>query len=87
MSIYSKARTNITISTVCVSLGIIVGLWLLIFITDYLMFKNDMPILFSTTTIEEIEGKHITIETGLGYSVITNENNESELYVFGNKIK
>ena len=87
MSIYSKARTSITISTVLISLGIIIGLWLLIFVTDYLMFKNDMPTLFSTTTIEEIDGGHITIETGLGYYVITNESNVSELYIFGNRIK
>lgn len=87
MSIYSKARTKITINTVLISLGIIAACWLLLFVTDYIMFKNNMPILFSKTTIQEQNGKHITIENGLGYYVIMNENNVSELYLFGHKIK
>lgn len=86
MSIYSKERTKITISTVLASLGIIIGIWLLLFVTDYIMFKNDMPLLFSTTEIQEQGDKHVTIETGLGYYVMKDENNVSELYLFGNKI-
>ena len=86
MSIYSKARAKITIGTVCTCLGIIVGLWLLLFVTDYIMFKNNMPILFCKTKVEEIDGKHITIENGLGYYVIIDEQNVSQLYVFGRKI-
>lgn len=87
MSIYSKARAKITIATVFTCLGIIVGLWLLLFATDYIMYRNDMPILFSKTKIEDIDGKHITIEQGLGYYVVMNEENLSELYLFGKKIK
>lgn len=87
MSIYSKARAKITIGTVLISLGIIVGCWLLLFVTDYIMFKNNMPMLFSRTRIEEQNGKHITVENGLGYYVIMDENNVSELYLFGHKIK
>ena len=86
MSIYSKARVKITISTILMCLGIIVGLWLLLFITDYIMFKNNMPILFSVTKVEEREGKRITIESGLGYYVIMDDN-ISELYLFNHKIK
>jgi len=87
MSIYTKARAKITISTVLISLGIIVGFWSLLFFTDYIMYKNDMPILFATTKVEDINGRYITIENGLGYYVITNENNVQELYLFGHKIK
>lgn len=87
MSIYTKARTKITLSTIFISLGIIVGIWLLIFITDYIMFVNNMPILFSKTKVQEVDGKHIITEQGLGYYVIVNEQNESELYLFGSKIK
>lgn len=87
MSIYSKERTKITIGTILISLGIIVGFWLLLFVTDYIMFKLDMPIIFSKTKIQEQNDKYVTIKTGLGYQVITQDNNISEFYLFGNKIK
>lgn len=87
MSIYSKERTKVTVGTVLISLGIIACFWLLLFVTDYIMFKLDMPILFSKTTIQEQNGKYITIETGLGYHVVIQENNVSEFFLFGNKIK
>ena len=87
MSIYTKARAKITISTVLISLGIIVGFWLLLFVTDYIMYKNNMPILFASTKIQDIDGKHIITENGLGYYVITNDENTQELYLFGHKIK
>lgn len=87
MGIYTKVRAKITISTVLISLSIIVGAWLLLFVTDYIMFKNNMPLLFARTKVEEIEGKHYSIENGLGYYVITDTENVPELYLFGNKIK
>ena len=87
MSIYSRARAKITIGTILISLGIIVGLWLLLFVADYIMFTNNMPILFGTTKIEDINGNHVITESGLGYFVITNGTNSPELYVFGHKIK
>ena len=87
MGIYTKARAKITVGTVLISLGVIVGLWLLLFVTDYMMYKNNMPLLFSATKVEEIEGKHYSIERGLGYYVITDTENVPEFYVFGNKIK
>ncbi len=87
MSIYAKARAKITIGTVLISLAVIVGFWALLFVTDYIMFKNEMPILFATTTIEDTDGNHVVIEKGIGYYVITNEENIPELYLFGHKIK
>ena len=87
MSIYTKARAKITIGTVVVSLAIVIGAWLLLFVTDYVMYKNNMPMLFSKTKVEEIDGKHYSVESGLGYYVITDTNNESELFIFGKKIK
>ena len=84
MGIYTKARAKITIGTVLVSLGIIVGLWLLLFVTDYVMYRNNMPMLFSTTKVNE---QYVTMEQGLGYYVIINTDNVSEFYLFGHKIK
>ena len=84
MSIYSKARAKITIGTVLISLAIVVGAWLLLFTTDYIMYKNDMPMLFSATKVNE---QHVTTEQGLGYYVIMNQENVSEFYLFGHKIK
>ena len=86
MSIYSKERTKITIGTVLISLGIIAGFWALLFVTDFIMFNLNMPMLFSKTTIQDKQDKYITIETGLGYYVIT-QDNVSEFYLFENKIK
>ena len=87
MSIYSKARTKVTISTILISLAVILGAWLLLFGTDYILLKNDMPILFSKTEIKEQQGERLVIDTGLGYYVITDENNISQMYLFGHKIK
>ncbi len=87
MSIYSRARTKIVISTVFVCVGIIVGLWLVVFATDYTMFSNGNPMLFAKTTVEQYEDKYITIEKGLGYYAIMNEQNKPVMYLFGHKIK
>ena len=57
-----------------------------LFVTDFVLFKNNMPLLFSKAKVEEIEGRHYTIERGLGYYVITDTDNVPQLYVFGNKI-
>ena len=84
MGIYTKVRAKITIGTVLVSLSIVVGLWALLFVTDYVLYRNNMPMLFSSTNVNE---KHVTTEQGLGYYVITNTNNVSEFYLFGHKIK
>ncbi len=84
MSIYSKARAKITIGTVLISLAIVVGAWLLLFTTDYIMYRNNMPMLFSVTKVNE---QHVTTEQGLGYYVIMNQENVSEFYLFGHKIK
>lgn len=87
MSIYTKARAKITISTIVISLGVIVGIWLFLFGVDYMMHINGRPILFGTTNIEDINGVPVITESGLGYFVITSGNNAPELYVFGYKIK
>lgn len=87
MGIYEKARTKIAVSTVIISLCVVLGLWSLLFIADYIMFNNNMPILFAKSKVEEIDGKHITVEKGFGYYVITNEQNISEFYFLGHKIK
>ena len=87
MGIYTKSRIKITVGTVLISLGIILGLWGLLFVTDYIMFVNNKPIIFSRTSIEEINGEYITIENGLGYYAITSEKNAPELYLLGKKIK
>lgn len=87
MDIYTKERTKITVGTVFASLGVIVGLWLCLFVPDYLLYINNKPMLFSKTKVEVIDEKHITTEQGLGYYVITNEENVSEFYLFGKKIK
>lgn len=87
MSIYSKIRARIVLRTIAIALGLIVGFWMVLFVTDYIMYKNNMPILFAATKVEAIEGKHIITEKGLGYYVITNGNNLPELYLFGHKIK
>lgn len=84
MGLYTKVRTRITIGTVLVSLSIIVGLWTLLFVTDYVLHRNNMPMLFSATSVNE---QHVTIEKGLGYYVITNTDNLSEFYLFGHRIK
>lgn len=87
MSIYAKRRVKITLSMLLVAVGIVVGFWSLLFVTDYIMFKNNMPILFATNTVEEVDGVYVMTEKGLGYYVITGENNVSELYLFGHKVK
>lgn len=87
MSIYARARVKITFGTVLVSLVTILSVWLLLFGVDYVMFTNNMPILFGTTKVEDVDGQHVITEKGLGYYAITRGENAPELYLFGHKIK
>ena len=87
MSIYSKERAKITIGTILMSLAIIVGLWLMVFVSDYMMYKNEKPIIFGTIKIQDVGGTRVTIENGLGYYVITNGLDAPQMYLFGYKIK
>lgn len=87
MSIYTKERVKVTVGTVLISLAVIIGFWALLFATDYVLYRNKLPLLFSKTSVQDIDGKHYTIENGLGYYVITNTENVPEFYLFGNKIK
>ena len=87
MNIYTKERTKITIGTIFCSLGIILGLWLCLFITDFVLYKNNMPMLFSKTDINVVDEKREITEVGLGYYTIHTEENVSEFYLFGKKIK
>lgn len=87
MSIYSKVRIKLTIVTVMVSLSIIIGGWLFLFTTDYIMFRNNVPMLFATTKVEEIKDERITVESGLGYYVILYGNGAKEFYLLNHKIK
>lgn len=87
MGIYTKERVKITVATILTALGVIIGIWLLIFGTDYVLFRMDKPLLFSTTKVKEVDGKHYIVETGLGYYVIKDTENVGEFFVFGKKIK
>lgn len=87
MSRYSKERAKITIGTILISLAIIVGLWLMLFLADYTMYKNEKPIIFGNTKIQDLDGTRITMENGLGYYVITNGSDVPQMYLFGYKIK
>lgn len=87
MSFRKKEGAKITIGTIFVSLSIVCILWLCLFITDYVMYKNNKPTLFSIVKVQEIEGKHVTYERGLGYYVYVDANGVSEMYLLGRKIK
>ena len=87
MGIYTRARIKITVITIASILGVIIGIWAILFTTDYIMFKNGYPLLFAITKVEEIEDKHIITESGLGYYVIQNEQDTPKLYLFGRKVK
>ena len=86
MSIYSKERTKVTIGTVLISLGIIASFWLLLFVTDYIMFRNNKPTVFTNSHVEQTENGKITYEDGAFYYVVTNEKEQKTLYLFNNKI-
>lgn len=87
MSIAGRERSKITFVTVLISLGIIVLLWALLFVTDYIMFKKNMPLIFSKTYVNDTtDNGHKTYEQGLFYYVLQTENTK-EMYLFNKKIK
>ena len=86
MSIYTKERIKITFGTVVICLTVIISFWVLLFVTDYVMFTLDRPILFSITNITETEGRRVIKEQGVGYYVIQ-EDGVSKFYLFGKKLK
>lgn len=85
MSIYTKARAKITLSTVIISLSVVVGLWLCAFITDYIMYRNNMPGIFSMTKVTTVNDERITYEQGLGYNVKTVDG-KAQMYLLGYEI-
>ena len=87
MNRYTKARIKVLVITIFATLGIILAMWLGLFVTDYIMYKNDRPMLFAETRVEDINGKRVIVEQGIGYYIITNDQNVAELYLFGHKIK
>ena len=61
-------------------------LWGCMFITDYIMFRNNRPTVFTNSHVEQTENGKITYEDGAFYYVVTNEKEQKTLYLFNNKI-
>lgn len=87
MSIIGRERGKITFLTVIISLGIIIIFWTCLFVTDYIMYKNNMPCVFSKTYVEDTKQGHKIYECGLFYYVLTNESGTKEMYLFENYVK
>ena len=57
-----------------------------LFVTDYIMVKDNKPTLFTRTHTEETQNGKIVYEDGIFYHVVTNENQVRTLYLFNNEI-
>lgn len=61
-------------------------LWGCLFVTDYIMVRNNRPTVFTNSHIEETENGKVVYEDGAFYNVVTNEKQERTLYLFNKKI-
>lgn len=88
---YRNARIRESIK-VCLITIFVMGLlvcvlWSCLFITDYIMYKDNKPTVFTNTHVESTENGRIVYEDGAFYHVVINENQERTLYLFNNEIK
>ena len=77
---------KIIFKTVIVFLIIAIVIWTCIFLTDYILYKNNRQALFTKTKIDNTNDEFLSVANGLGYKFVT-KNDETSLYLFGKKIK
>ena len=80
-----KIKTLFT--TIIVTLVVIVLLWGCLFVTDYMMFVNSRPTVFTNSRIETTENGKKIYEEGICYKIVTDELNNKTLYLFSKEIK
>lgn len=80
-----KIKTLVT--TILVTLVVIVLLWGCLFVTDYMMFTNSKPTVFTNSRIETTETGKKIYEEGLCYKIVTDELNNKTLYLLNKQIK
>ena len=80
-----KIKTLVT--TILVTLIVIVLLWGCLFVTDYMMFINSKPTVFTNSRIETTEAGKKIYEEGLCYKIVTDELNNKTLYLLNKQIK
>lgn len=85
--IYVREMLKVCLLTIFVLALLVSILWGCLFATDYMMFKNNKPTVFTTSHIETTENGRVSYEDGLGYHVVTSENEERTLYLFNKEIK
>ena len=66
--------------------AILAVLWCVIFAVDYVLYKNSKQTIFTITKIENEKEGYTTIQKGLGYKYVI-ENENTKLFVFGKEIK
>ena len=80
-----KIKTLVT--TILVTLIVIVLLWGCLFVTDYMMFINSKPTVFTNSRIETTEAGKKIYEEGVCYKIVTDELNNKTLYLLNKQIK
>ena len=64
---------------------ILIIIWTCIFLTDFILYKNNRQPIFIKIELDNSTGEYTTKSTGLGYYFIT-KNNNTVLYIFGKKV-
>lgn len=84
---YVRKIVNVCLITISVLTLLICVLWCCLFTTDYIMYKNNKPTVFTNTHVETTENGRVVYEDGAFYHVVMNEKQERTLYLFNKKIK
>lgn len=84
--IYLREILKVSSITILVLALLVCILWVCLFITDYNMFKNRKPTVFTNSHVETTENGRVIYEDGLFYHVVTNEKEERTLYLFNKEV-
>ena len=84
--IYLREILKVILITILVLALLVCILWGCIFITDYHMFRDNKPTVFTNSHIETTENGRVIYEDGLFYHIVTNEKEERTLYLFNKEV-
>jgi len=84
--VYAREIFKVCFITIIMLALLVCILWGCLFVTDYIMIKNNKPTVFTNSHVEETENGKIVYEDGAFYHVVTNEKQERTLYLFNKEI-
>ena len=82
-----KEKIKTVLTTIVASMFVIVFLWACLFVTDYMLYTNSKPTIFTNSRMEKTEVGNKIYEEGICYTIVTDEKDNRTLYLFNKEIR